>query len=64
MAGTRDLFLSNTIRVHRALRRAGVTADLNVFEGLSHSQFLFDLAMPEAREIYEQMTRFLDANLR
>ena len=63
VAGTRDLFLSNTIRVHRALRQAGATADLNIYEGLSHSQFLFDLAMPETREIYEEMTRFFEAHL-
>ena len=31
--GTRDLFLSNTVRTHRKLRRAGVEADLNVYEG-------------------------------
>ena len=37
-AGTRDLFLSNTVRVHRKLREAGVAADLQVFEGLSHAQ--------------------------
>lgn len=33
MTGTRDLFLSNTVRVHRKLRQAGVQADLHVFEG-------------------------------
>lgn len=38
-AGTRDLFLSNTVRVHRKLREAGVEADLEVYEGLSHAQF-------------------------
>lgn len=33
LSGTRDLFLSNTVRVHRKLRQAGVPADLHVFEG-------------------------------
>ncbi len=33
MTGTRDLFLSNTVRVHRSLRQANVPADLHVFEG-------------------------------
>ncbi|MGY4574968.1 monoterpene epsilon-lactone hydrolase [Bradyrhizobium sp. USDA 3256] len=36
-SGTRDLFLSNTVRTHRKLRRAGVIADLNVYEGQSHA---------------------------
>lgn len=31
--GTRDLFLSNTARMHLKLREAGVPADLIVFEG-------------------------------
>ncbi|PKA44302.1 hypothetical protein CWR43_08450 [Rhizobium sullae] len=30
--GTRDLLLSDTVRMHRALRRAGVTAELHVVE--------------------------------
>jgi Esterase/lipase len=34
--GTRDLFLSNTVRTHRKLRDAGIEAQLIVFEGLSH----------------------------
>jgi len=33
--GTRDLLLSNTVRVHRALRAAGVEAQLEVYEGQS-----------------------------
>ena len=36
-SGTRDLFLSNTVRVHRKLRQAGVVSDLHVFEGQSHA---------------------------
>ncbi len=32
-ASTRDLFLFNTVRVQRKLRRAGVEADLEVYEG-------------------------------
>ncbi len=40
--GTRDLLLSNTVRVHRKLRRAGVEATLQVYEGESHAQYQFD----------------------
>jgi acetyl esterase/lipase len=36
-SGTRDLFLSNTVRVHRKMRAAGVDAELEVFEGQSHA---------------------------
>ncbi len=52
--GTRDLLLSNTVRSHRALRAAGVEAQLEVYEGQSHAQYLFDdrlqkLRSPSAR---------------
>ena len=39
MTGTRDLLLSNTVRVHRKLRQAGVEAELHVFEAQSHAQY-------------------------
>ncbi|MFD2427006.1 alpha/beta hydrolase [Sphingobium scionense] len=38
-SGTRDLFLSNTVRMHRALRRAGVSAELHIFEAMPHGGF-------------------------
>lgn len=60
--GTRDLFLSNTVRAHRALRRAGAVADLNVYEGMSHAQYA-GAGMPEAREAFQDIARFFDAHL-
>ncbi len=63
MAGTRDLFLSNTVRAHRKMRRAGVASELHVFEGMSHAQLSFDPAMPETREAYGEITRFFDQHL-
>lgn len=62
-AGTRDLFLSNTVRVHRNLRQEDVVAELHVFEGLSHAQHIFDWAMPETLEIYQEITGFFDTHL-
>ncbi len=41
VTGTRDLFLSDTVRVHRKMRVAGVVADLNVYEGVSHGDYFF-----------------------
>jgi acetyl esterase/lipase len=38
-AGTRDLFLSNAVRMHRALRAAGVPAELHVLEAAAHGAF-------------------------
>jgi epsilon-lactone hydrolase len=51
--GTRDLLLSNTVRVHRKLRQAGVEAALQVFAAQSHAQYLFDDA-PETKEAFSE----------
>jgi epsilon-lactone hydrolase len=64
VSGTRDLFLSNTVRVHRKLREAGVTADLVVFEGLSHAQYLFSPDMHEAKEYFRELGAFFEARLK
>lgn len=62
-AGTRDLFLSNTVRAHRKLRQAGVEADLQVYEGLSHAQFTSDARAPVTKEVFGEIARFFDAHL-
>lgn len=61
--GTRDLFLSNTVRVHRKLREAGVIADLNVFEGVSHVEYLLDGKSPECRDHFKEAATFFDKYL-
>jgi monoterpene epsilon-lactone hydrolase len=62
-SGTRDLFLSNTVRVHRKMRAAGVDAELHVFEGQSHAQYQADLSAPETKEYFAEVTRFFDKHL-
>jgi epsilon-lactone hydrolase len=62
-SGTRDLFLSNTVRTHRKLKRAGVVAELNVYEGMSHAQFQDYRITPEGREAYTDIARFFDRYL-
>src|ERR1700751_41714 len=57
-SGTRDLFLSNTVRVHRKLRQAGIVSDLHVFEGQSHAQYAGDPNAPETREHFGELTAF------
>lgn len=63
ITGTRDLFLSNTVRTHRKLRAVGIEASLQVFEGMSHAQYLFSADAPETREAFGEMAKFLDAHL-
>ena len=57
-SGTRDLFLSNTARMHRALRRAGVPAELHVLEAAPHGHFLGQA--PEDAELADEANRFIE----
>jgi monoterpene epsilon-lactone hydrolase len=61
--GTRDLLLSNTVRTHQKLLQSGVTADLLVFEGMSHAQFTFDDRIPEDQQAFTEISAFLDKHL-
>jgi epsilon-lactone hydrolase len=61
--GTRDLLLSNTVRSHRALRAAGVEAELEVYEGQSHAQYLFDDRLPETAVAFGEIAGFFDKHL-
>jgi epsilon-lactone hydrolase len=62
-SGTRDLLLSNTVRVHRKLRQAGVEAELHVYEGQSHAHYLRDVNAPETKEVFEEIGRFFTRHL-
>jgi acetyl esterase/lipase len=62
-SGTRDLYLSNTVRMHRKLRAAGVEAVLQMWEGQSHAQYMVDVTAPETREYHEEVARFFDRHL-
>lgn len=59
ISGTRDLLLSDTVRTHRKMRAAGVIADLNVYEGQSHGDYLAWMDLPESREHYAELNAFL-----
>ena len=58
--GTRDIFLSNAVRIHRAMRRAGIDAELHVGEAMPHGGFgggIHDL--PEDHDLRIEFLRFL-----
>jgi acetyl esterase/lipase/phosphoglycolate phosphatase-like HAD superfamily hydrolase len=63
ISGTRDLFLSNTVRAHRALRAAGVPAELHVFEGQSHADYLKAAPSLESADALREVARFFDTHL-
>ena len=60
-SGTRDLFLSNTVRMHRALRAADIPAELHVFEAATHIGFM---GGPERMERTRELRRFVDTHWR
>ena len=62
VTSTRDLLLSDTATLHRALLRAGVDAQLVVFEALPHA-FWYHFQLPETREALELMAKFFDDKL-
>jgi len=62
VTSTRDILLSQTALFHRALLRAGVDADLVVFEALPHAFWAW-LPLPESREANEIMARYFERHL-
>jgi monoterpene epsilon-lactone hydrolase len=62
-SGTRDLLLSNTVRVHRKLRDAGVESFLQVFEGQSHAHYLRDANAPETKATFREIGLFFDKHM-
>ena len=64
VSGTRDMFLSNTVRTHRKLRTAGVEADLNVYESLSHGEYLAVIDSPESQQVFAELGTFLLEHLK
>jgi acetyl esterase/lipase len=57
-AGTRDVFLSNAVRLHRKLRAAGVPAELHVLEAAAHGSF--GGTTPEEAELDTEMRLFCE----
>ena len=61
-SGTRDLFLSNTVRMHRKLLAAGIDVELHIFEAMPHSGF--GGTAPEDVELDAVIRTFLDKHRR
>ncbi len=58
--GTRDLYLSNTVRMHRALRAAGIPAALHLTEAGPHTGFP---GGPEGNQIDQETRLFVESVL-
>jgi acetyl esterase/lipase len=62
VSGTRDLFLSNTIRVEHKLLEVKAPVQLEIQEGESHTQYLFGALgdAPESLGLYADIGNFFD----
>jgi acetyl esterase/lipase len=64
IAGTRDLFLSNTARVDRKLRDAGARVDLVIYEGQSHGGYFAGVDVPETQTFMKDVASFFGTYLK
>jgi len=63
ITATRAMELSSAVNTHRELVKAGVDAELHVWDGLGHF-FYSDIDLPESREAYQVMADFFERRLK
>ncbi|MGF1716523.1 alpha/beta hydrolase [Photobacterium chitinilyticum] len=65
LTGTRDLLLSDTVRMHRLLRGADVETALHVYDGQSHGDYMLGLLadIPESEDAIKEIGQFFDIHL-
>ena len=63
LSGTRDLLLSNTIRIDRKLRDARRYRKLIVYEGKSHRAYLAELDVPQTQTATREIAALFDRHL-
>lgn len=63
LTSTRDQLLSATVILHRAMKRAGVAAELEVYDGMTHA-FWGYVDCPETEEAYDSMAAFFERHLK
>jgi monoterpene epsilon-lactone hydrolase len=62
--GTREIFLSNCVRLYQAIRAGGHEAVLDVYEGMPHAFPAYASDTPETRTAVARAASFLRGNLR
>jgi acetyl esterase/lipase len=65
ISGTRDLLLSDTVRMHRLLRSADVETDLHIYDGQSHGDYMNSLLfdMPESDDALNELSQFFNKHI-
>lgn len=62
-AGTKELFLSNAVRLYQAIDSHGGEAKLDIYEGMWHVFQAFSFDIPEAKLARKKMAAYLDDKL-
>jgi epsilon-lactone hydrolase len=62
-AGTKELVLSDAVRLYQALKTSGDVAELDVYEGMTHVFQAYMTATPEQRAAYAEAQRWWSAHL-
>jgi acetyl esterase/lipase len=63
VSGTRDLFLSITVRMHQKLLQNNNVSELLVFEGESHAQYNAAADAPETAAAWTEISQFFNRHL-
>jgi acetyl esterase/lipase len=62
VSGARGFELSSAVYTHSLLVKAGVDADLHVWEGMFHG-FFYNTDVPESRDCFDVIVKFFDRKL-
>jgi epsilon-lactone hydrolase len=62
ITGTRAYDMSAAVQTQRALTKAGVEADLHIWDGMGHC-FFIDVDLPESQEAFAVVTKFFNTRL-
>jgi len=62
-AGTKELVLSDAVRLYQALKTAGGAAELDVYEGMTHVFQAYMTGTPEQHAAYAESNRWWTAHL-
>ncbi len=61
--GTKEILLSDSVRLYQAVKVAGGTAELDVYEGMTHMFQSYMMNTPEQKAAYAEMKSFWARNL-
>ncbi|WP_394246456.1 alpha/beta hydrolase [Vibrio profundi] len=65
ISGTRDLLLSDTVRMHRLLRSVDIETELHIYDGQSHADYLSGLLVdvPESNDALNELSKFFNKHI-